>query len=144
MNILQFFSLVIPRVRYSFTVLLSNAIESGVPIINALDLIIKQCRNKKLELVLLKVRKDLGSGLSFSDALAKHPNVFSKNYISMIDSAEKSGTLSQALNELADHIEGDIRVGRGAISQIYPLIIVSAALGLILYLFHKVIPQLFD
>ena len=144
MNILQSFSLVTPRERYSLTVLLSNAIESGVPIINAFDLIIKQCRNKKLELVLLKVRKDLESGLSFSDALAKHPNVFSKNYISMIDSAEKSGTLSQALHELADHIEGDVRIRREAISKIYPLVIVSAVLGLILYLFFKVIPQLFD
>ncbi|MDY7038040.1 MAG: type II secretion system F family protein, partial [Thermodesulfobacteriota bacterium] len=76
--------------------------------------------------------------------LAKHPNIFSKNYISTVGSAEKSGALSQALHELADHIEGDIRIGRGVISQIYPLIIVSAALGLILYLFHKVIPQLFD
>ena len=90
------------------------------------------------------VREDLGTGLSFSEALAKHPHIFSKTYVSIIDSAEKTGNLSQSLYELADRIEGDVRIGREAISKIYPLVIVSAVLGLILYLFFKVIPQFFE
>ncbi len=132
------------RSRYSFTALLANAIESGIPIIIALDLIIKQCRDKKLEVVLQEVCEDLRIGFSFSEALAKHPYFFSKTYVNMVDSAEQSGNLSQILYKLADHIEGDIKIRREAISKIYPLIIVGAVAGLIAYLVFMLIPQFFE
>lgn len=132
------------RSSFSFTALLANAIESGIPIIIALDLIIKQCRDKKLEVVLQEVCEDLRIGFPFSEALAKHPYFFSKTYVSMVDSAEKSGDLSQVLYKLADHIEGDIKTRREAIYKIYPLIIVGAIAGLIGYIFFKVIPRFFE
>jgi type IV pilus assembly protein PilC len=132
------------RSSYSFTALLANAIESGIPIIIALDLIIKQCRDKKLEVVLQEVCDDLRIGFPFSEALAKHPYFFSTTYVSMVDSAEQSGNLSQVLYKLADHIEGDIKIRREAISKIYPLIIVGAVAGLIVYLFFIVIPRFFE
>ena len=68
------------KTYYAFTILLANAIESGVPIVTALDLIIKQYRNKKLGQILQEVRDDLRNGFSFSEALAKHPYIFSKNW----------------------------------------------------------------
>src|SRR3989338_11107892 len=76
-----------------FTRQLSSLIESGVNIINALNIISTQTENKYLKVVLGDVTSEIKDGRPLSDSLAQYPALFSDLYISMIHSGETGGTL---------------------------------------------------
>src|SRR5215204_5678443 len=59
---------------------LATMINAGLPIVRALYILSEQTENPKLPEVVIAVRKDVEAGLSLSEALEKHPNVFSRLY----------------------------------------------------------------
>jgi type IV pilus assembly protein PilC len=80
-------------------------VEAKVPLLSALKGIIEQITNPYFASILSSVLADVDEGKSFSEALRKHPNVFSELYVNMVQSGEISGNLQQSLECLADNIE---------------------------------------
>jgi len=80
-------------------------VEAKVPLLSALKGIIEQITNPYFANILLSVLADVDEGKSFSEALRKHPDVFSELYVNMVQSGEISGNLQQSLESLADNIE---------------------------------------
>ncbi len=85
----------------------SIMIMSNVPIVEALSVIIEQTSNISFKVILSEVAYDVDNGSFLSDALKKHPKVFSEFYCNVIKAGETSGKLDEILKYLSDEIEKD-------------------------------------
>jgi len=126
-----------------FTRHLSILIESGVNILNALNIISKQATNKYLEAALSDIASSIKDGKSLSDSLSAFPNLFSNLYCAMIGTGEASGDLDSTLKRLADFLEKEEEFKQSLRASLtYPLFvfIISALTVVVLLVF--VIPKL--
>ena len=124
-----------------FTRQFSTMINSGLPLVQALDILAKQTENKVLSDVTRAVVFDVESGNTVADALAKHPKAFSELYVNMVAAGEAGGILDTILMRLATFMEKNdalVRKVKGA--MIYPGVIMSVAAIAIMVLLIFVIP----
>ncbi len=124
-----------------FTRQFSTMINSGLPLVQALDILSKQSESPALAAVTRQVVFDVESGHTVADALAKHPKAFSDLYVNMVAAGEAGGILDTILMRLATFMEKNdalVRKVKGA--MIYPGVIMSVAGGAILILLLFVIP----
>jgi type IV pilus assembly protein PilC len=124
-----------------FTRQFSTMINSGLPLVQALDILSKQSESKVLQVVTKQVVFDVESGSTVSDALSKHPNAFSGLYVNMVAAGEAGGILDTILLRLAGFMEKNdalVRKVKGA--MIYPTVIMSVAGIAICVLLIFVIP----
>ncbi len=121
---------------------LATLFSAGIPLLSGIQGLAEQMQNKTFKEILLKVSADIQTGSSFSDALAKHPKVFSELYINMVRAGEASGTLDDILGRLASLAEhaAEIKAKIKAATR-YPKIVISAMLIAILILMKFVVPQ---
>jgi type IV pilus assembly protein PilC len=124
-----------------FTRQFSTMINSGLPLVQALDILAKQTENKALAETTRAVVFDVESGLTVADALAKHPKAFTDLYVNMVAAGEAGGILDTILMRLATFLEKNdalVRKVKGA--MIYPGVIMSVAGAAIAILLIFVIP----
>jgi type IV pilus assembly protein PilC len=117
----------------------ATMVNSGLAMLRCLYILEEQTENKKLARVLTQVRADVEAGISLSDALAKHPDVFSRLYVSMVRAGEVGGILDEVLNRLATQLEKDDSIRRAVkAAMVYPLMIGSFAIivlmGMVMFL----------
>jgi type IV pilus assembly protein PilC len=121
---------------------LSTLIGAGVTILMSLEIISKQVASRKLYDVSMDLKKNMEAGLSFHEALAAHPKIFSDLWINLVESGEASGNLAVVLNRLAAYLEKEAEFRNKIISAlIYPAILTSAGVGALLFLSLKIIPN---
>ena len=121
---------------------LSIMFASKVSLVEALVTIASQTKNFEFRERILDLSQEVEGGSTFSKALSRHSQIFSSFYISMVKSGETSGKLSESLSYLADHLEKEyylISKLRGA--MIYPSLVVTVALVVLLVMIFFVIPQ---
>jgi len=136
------FSRIKTKDKVLFSRQLSTLINAGLPLVQSLRSVAGQTTNKALKAVINDVITSVESGVAFSVALDKHPDVFNRVYVSLIAASETSGTLDKGLERLADQQEKDadiISKVRGA--MIYPLIVLVVMLGVVIFMIVKVLPQ---
>src|SRR5256712_12079566 len=124
-----------------FTRQFATMINSGLPLVQALDILSQQTENKVLADVTRAVVYDVESGHTLADALRKHPKAFSDLYVNMVDAGEADGIIDTTLLRLAVFLEKNesiIRKVKGAMS--YPAVIFSVAAIAIAVLLIFVIP----
>lgn len=124
-----------------FTRQFSTMINSGLPLVQALDILSKQSENPVLQAVTRQVVFDVESGHTVADALAKHPNAFTELYVNMVAAGEAGGILDTILLRLATFMEKNdalVRKVKGA--MIYPGVIMGVAGSAITILLLFVIP----
>jgi type IV pilus assembly protein PilC len=120
---------------------LSTMINSGMSILRALYVLEEQTEGKFLKATLVAVRKDVEAGLSLSDALERHPKVFSPLFVAMTQAGEAGGVLEDALMRVADQLEKDASLRRQIRSaMIYPALVVTFALGVMMALVAFLVP----
>jgi type IV pilus assembly protein PilC len=117
----------------------ATMVNSGLSMLRCLYVLEEQTPNKKLVVVIGEVRADVEAGISLSDALEKHPNVFSKLYVSMVRAGELGGILDEVLNRVATQLEKEDQIRRAVKSaMVYPVLIGSFAIivliGMVLFL----------
>ena len=88
-----------------FTRQLADLLDSGMTIVNSLDILSKQTENKRLKAIISELGDYIKGGNTFADSLGRYPSVFSSLYISMVRSGEASGALEKVLNRLSDFME---------------------------------------
>src|SRR3954452_19009946 len=74
---------------------LSTMVSSGMSLLRALYVIEEQTESDKLREALTQVRKDVEAGISLSDALRKHPDIFNDLYVAMVEAGELGGILEE-------------------------------------------------
>jgi type IV pilus assembly protein PilC len=124
-----------------FTRQFATMINSGLPLVQALDILAQQTDNKALAEVTKQVVYDVESGNTLADALSKHKNAFSDLFVNMVMAGEAGGILDTILLRLAVFLEKNdaiVRKVKGA--MIYPAVIFSVAIIAVIILLVFVIP----
>ena len=120
---------------------LATLIDSGIPLVGALKILVDQVENMNLRSVVLAIRQDVESGLSFCDSLAKHPKVFSTFFINMVRAGETSGMLDDVLERVATYLEKTAALTRKVKSSlVYPAVVLIMAISITAVLLLKVVP----
>ncbi len=120
---------------------LSVLIDAELPLIQSLNILSEQTKNKYFKRVINTVRADVEAGSTLNQAKRKFPKAFDDLYCNLIASGEQSGSLDIMLRRLAEFIEKVVKL-RSKVKQamIYPLAIVSFAILVAIFLLWKVIP----
>lgn len=122
---------------------LATLFEAKVSIVDALKLLAGESENTTLQDVLIEMTDDIQGGVTISAAMAKHPNVFSSFYVSMIRSGEESGKLPEVLGYLADYMERQYElVSKVRNALVYPAFVIISFIGVMIVMMVVVIPQL--
>ncbi|MFH0802488.1 MAG: type II secretion system F family protein [bacterium] len=119
----------------------ATMINAGLAMVRCLDILSEQTEDKKLQQVLIQVRKDVEGGSTLSNALAKHPTVFSTLYTSMVKAGEMGGVLDEVLDRLANFMEKDFSLKKKVKAALtYPLVILVMAGGIVFFLVTYILP----
>lgn len=133
------------RERAIFTHQLATLLRAGMRISIALDTLSKQTENKYLASVIRQLHSDIEQSSSLSQAMAKHPRVFSQVYTAIVEAAEESGSLAETLSVLSKQLKAKASVNaRIREALVYPvfLLVVSAVVVGVLTTF--VIPKFIE
>ncbi len=119
----------------------ATMINAGLAMVRCLDILSEQTEDKKLQQTLIQVRRDVEGGSTLSNALAKHPTVFSTLYTSMVKAGEMGGVLDEVLERLAGFMEKDFALKKKVKSALtYPVVILVMALGIVFFLVTYILP----
>lgn len=122
---------------------LAVMIGAGLSINRALDALSSQNANKSFAKIINQLNNDVKKGLPLAEAFSKYPKVFSELFVNMVKVGETSGGLESSLKILAGQLEKEhelVSKVRGA--MIYPLIIITAMLGIGILMMTMVVPKL--
>lgn len=129
--------------RVVFTRQLATMIKAGLPMAQALHLLLDQLENPKLAEVISEISNKVEGGNSLGKSMADYPDVFNNTYLSMIQAGETSGTLDKTLTRLADQEEKNQEMMskiRGAF--LYPVIVLVVLLGVGALMATLVLPEI--
>jgi type IV pilus assembly protein PilC len=124
-----------------FTRQLATMIDSGLPLVQSLDILANQQENQAFKDTLLAVKGEVEGGATFSDALRKHPKAFDDLYTNLVTAGEIGGTLDIILNRLSQYMEKSIALKKrvkGA--MVYPSAILGVSILVVIVLLVFVIP----
>jgi type IV pilus assembly protein PilC len=120
---------------------LATMISSGMTLLRAFYVLEEQIENAKLKETVGLVREDIEAGISFSEALARHPKIFSPLYVAMVRAGEAGGVLEESLDRVADQLEKDDALRRQVKSAMaYPSVVLGFALIVLLALIAFIVP----
>ncbi len=124
-----------------FTRQLSTMIDAGLPLVQSMDILAAQQDNPTLKRILTEIRLDVETGMTFADAMKKHPKVFDNLYCNMIDAGEVGGILDTILSRLAEFMEKSMILKKkikGAMT--YPVICLAISLVITAVILLFVVP----
>lgn len=128
--------------KIMFTNQLAVLIKAGVPLLQALDLLIDQFEGR-MHVILVNIKDDVKGGTSLADAMEKYPRVFDTIYVQLVRAGEATGKLDDILNRLTDYLERREEIRRkirGALQ--YPIIQLVVIAIVVAILLTAVVPQL--
>ena len=124
-----------------FTRQFATMIDSGLPLVQCLEIQSKQAPNPTFRKQLVVIKENVESGTTFADALGKFPDTFDDLFRNMIAAGEVGGILDTILNRLAQYLEKADKLKRqikGA--MMYPVIVMLVSLAVVALLLLKVVP----
>jgi type IV pilus assembly protein PilC len=144
------FKAIKPKSLQIFSRQFATMIEAGLNVVAALVILQEQTDDKYLGAVIRELRADVEGGLLLSQAMGRHPKVFSRLFVAMVEAGEAAGILDQVLDRVAFQIEKETQIKRrvkGA--MIYPTMVLIFAtlvlIGMLMFLvpiFVKIFAQL--
>ncbi|MCD5385200.1 type II secretion system F family protein [Candidatus Gracilibacteria bacterium] len=124
---------------------LSNLLNSGIPLMNSFKIIMYQTKDKKLKTFYQNIVKDLNKGDSLKDIFKKYKNIFNIFDISIIEMGELTGKLGDSIETIKTKEEKSKELKSKIIGAlIYPMVIVTLSIGMILVFMIYVIPKITD
>jgi type IV pilus assembly protein PilC len=133
----------VPReVVMGFSRQLSVFLSAGIPILEAMEIILDETSDKTFKKVLADMVEGLQSGDTFSSAAAAHPEAFPLYYVGILNSAELTGALDATLLQLAEYMQRDADAKSRVVSAlIYPMIVMGMSLVTVVILATFVLPR---
>jgi type IV pilus assembly protein PilC len=124
-----------------FTRQFSVMIDSGLPLVQCLEILAGQQENKYFQKVLTGTRASVEGGSNLSSAMRQFPKVFDGLYVNMVEAGETGGILDTILQRLSSYIEKNVKLQRAVKSAlVYPVGVVTVAGLVITLLLWKVVP----
>ncbi len=131
-----------------FTRQFSTMIDAGLPLVQGLTILAEQTENRTFKNILKQVCKDVESGASLGEALAKHPKIFDDLFVNLVVAGESGGILDTIFQRLAAYIEKAEKLRsqiKGAMT--YPIVVLAIAMivtGIILVFVIPVFEEMFS
>ncbi len=120
---------------------LATMIDSGIPLLQALEILSEQSENPAFVNILNIVKNDVATGTAFYEALAKHPGAFTPLFVNMVKAGESSGALDDIMERLASYLEKtDALIRKVKSAMTYPIVVSTMALSITLVMLLKVVP----
>lgn len=117
-------------------------VRTGIPIIDAVQIVEDGTANKRFKQILTDIREQLGGGVPFSEALTPHESVFPPYYLGILRSAELTGQLDTVLDQLAIYIERDMETRSKVKSALtYPAVVMVMSVITMLVMVSFVLPR---
>ncbi|MDI9401766.1 MAG: type II secretion system F family protein [Limisphaerales bacterium] len=130
------------KVLCTFTRQLATLIDAGLPLLRGLRVLERQEKNPTLKETIQKISLSVEGGSTFSEALAQHPKVFNKLFISMVKAGEMGGVLEVVLLRLAEFMEKAQKIkGKVVAALFYPVAVLIVAVAIMGILMVVVIPK---
>jgi type IV pilus assembly protein PilC len=130
-----------PKSLQVFSRQLATMIEAGVNVVAAFATLEQQTDDKYLAEVISELRSDVEAGMGLSQAFARHPKVFDRLFVAMIEAGESSGTLDTVLDRIATQIEKQTALRRRVKSAlVYPLVVLTFASLVLTFMLLFIIP----
>lgn len=124
---------------------LATLLTAGMPLVQALNILMTQTGNSALQSILTQIRKDVVEGSSLSGSMSQFPRVFSSFYVSMVRAGEASGTVPVVLERLADYSEKQQEFARKIRAALaYPLLMFLFGALILFFLLTFVVPSITD
>jgi type II secretory pathway component PulF len=131
--------------RVSFCRQAASYLDAGVDLFKALDSLQKQFDRTALGPVLTRVQQSIRRGDTLAEAMAREPQAFDPQFLSMIRVAETRGSMPETLKRMSAHYEARLRLARQARSaMIYPAAVIMVAIVVVYLLTTFVLPKLVD
>jgi type IV pilus assembly protein PilC len=122
---------------------LATLFEAQVSALRIFRLLGAESENKVLGAKLIQIADDLQAGSQISNALEKHPKVFSEFYVSMVKAGEESGKLNETFEYLADYLDRTYElVSKAKSALIYPAFVMMTFITVMILMFTMVIPKI--
>jgi len=126
----------------TFTRQLATLLQAGLPLLRAIEVMIRQERNLRFKAVLEQIADQVKSGNSFSDGLAQHPKIFDRLFVNMVRAGEAGGVLDVVLSRLAGFMEKALKTKKKVKSaMVYPIVVVGVAVSIVALLMVVVVPK---
>ncbi|MFC1751631.1 type II secretion system F family protein [Patescibacteria group bacterium] len=122
---------------------ISTLFEAKVPVATSFKLLAEESENPALRAKLSAVVEDIEGGESISQAMSKHPKLFSAFYVNMVLAGEESGKLDEVFLYLADYLERAYELtSKATKALVYPAFVVSAFIAVMILMLVFVIPKM--
>jgi type IV pilus assembly protein PilC len=124
-----------------FARIFATMINAGLPLIQCLDLLGKQEKNKTFAKVIGNIKEDIEGGSTLTDALRKYPKIFDELFVNLVAAGESGGILDVILQRLSGYMEKAMKLKskvKGAMT--YPISVLVISIGVVAVLLLKVIP----
>jgi len=126
----------------SFTTQLAAMLSAGLPLVQSLRGLSYDIRDKKFRGMIESVESEVREGVSFSNALEKYPQAFSKVFVNLVRAGESSGKSGEILGQLTSYLEANFNLRRKVRSALtYPIVVITFAAIVVLVLVVKIIPK---
>jgi type IV pilus assembly protein PilC len=124
-----------------FTRQFATMIDSGLPLVQCLEILSKQATNEHFKKTIEAVTADVEAGSTLNEALARHPTCFDNLYVHMVNAGEAGGILDTILARLASYIEKSDSLKRKVKSALtYPAVVLFVAAGVTIFMLTAIIP----
>ena len=131
-----------PQALIIFARQFATILKAAIPIVDGLGVLAEQSEDPALKKALEQIVRDTGAGISLSQAMAKHPAVFSELFVNTVIAGESAGVLENVLLKLSHMLENDFETRTNIMAALrYPIMVVIAMLVAVLVLSIFVIPQ---
>jgi len=116
---------------------------AGIPMAEMLSAVIDQAETRRLETIFRSVRERITQGVSFGDALAEYPQLFSPLFVNMVKAGEATGQVDIVLKRLADFLQSQRALQRKVISALtYPMLMIAIGMLVVSILMSFVVPKI--
>ncbi|MGC8667366.1 MAG: type II secretion system F family protein [Chthonomonadales bacterium] len=120
---------------------LATLVHAGLPLVECLHTLAAQTQNPLLKQALTEVRNDVLAGSTFTDALAKHPRIFSELYQALARAGEVAGALDETLHVAAEQLDKEQELREKVKAAfVYPMAVIITAVGVVFFLLTFVVP----
>lgn len=124
-----------------FTRQFSVMLDAGLPLVECLSILAAQQENSSFKNVLSQIKLDVEAGATLSEAMSRHPKIFDRLFVNMVEAGEAGGVLDEVLKRLSSFAEKNVKLKRAVLSAaVYPSIVIAVAIIIVFVIMVWVIP----
>lgn len=130
---------------YHFTRLFATLTRAGIPILETLEMLVNRIGNVNLRSALQDITTNISAGTGIRASFEKHPQIFERSYLQLLEVGEESGKLPQVLERLTGMLRKRIQL-RGMIIKAltYPVLVMALSFVVVVAILVKIVPRFKD